>query len=180
MSSSNGSITKVAWITGSASGIGRVIALRLAKDGYDLALNDLPQAKEALESLVKEVELQHGRTSKTYYGDVSDPKSVESIAEKVVSDFGRLDVTIANAGIPIRKSILETTPEDLKRVTEINFYGLYYTYASSARQMIKLNNGGVIVGACSTTGFKPFPLASAYSATKAAVRSLTMEAAREW
>ncbi|KAG5649463.1 hypothetical protein H0H81_003672 [Sphagnurus paluster] len=88
----------VALITGAAKGIGRAIALRLAKNGYDVGMNDLPTAAEALEALGQEI-ASLGRRSYIAIGDVSVPDSVENIVSSVVENLGHLDVMVANAGI---------------------------------------------------------------------------------
>ncbi|KAG5634384.1 hypothetical protein H0H81_002151 [Sphagnurus paluster] len=94
--SSTTSSPGVALITGSAKGIGRAIALRLAKSGYDIGLNDLPAASEALDALGREI-ASLGRRSYIALGAVSVPETVESMVSSVAEHLGQLDVVSHNA-----------------------------------------------------------------------------------
>ena len=85
---------RVAIVTGSAQGIGRAIALRLAHDGYDVSVNDLPARLADLEGLVKEIEA-HGARGLVVVGDVTVEAEVQGLVEKTVQDLGRLDVARA-------------------------------------------------------------------------------------
>ncbi len=88
MSSSTSETKRVAIITGAAEGIGRAIALRLAKDGFDLGLFDLPRAKERLEAVAEEVRTAHGARVVHVYGDVSKEDDVRTLVETVVQELG--------------------------------------------------------------------------------------------
>ncbi|KAG6876602.1 hypothetical protein C0993_001984, partial [Termitomyces sp. T159_Od127] len=81
----------VALVTGASKGIGRAIALRLAKDGFDVGINDLPAARNGLESLRAQIK-EKGRKSAIAVGDVSMQRDVENMVSSVVNDLGRLDV----------------------------------------------------------------------------------------
>ena len=85
---------RVAIVTGSAQGIGRAIALRLAHDGYDVSVNDLPARLADLEGLVKEIEA-HGARGLAVVGDVTVEAEVQGLVEKTAQDLGRLDVVRA-------------------------------------------------------------------------------------
>lgn len=91
MSSSKG----VAIVTGAAQGIGRGIALRLAADGYNVSLNDIPSNKDNLEA-VAELIRGSGRTALTIFGDVSKEEDVQELVKKTVNDLGGLDVVSSN------------------------------------------------------------------------------------
>ncbi|RYO69438.1 hypothetical protein AA0113_g4090 [Alternaria arborescens] len=86
---------------------------------------------------------------------------------------------VANAGIAQVKALLDLTEQDLKRMFEVNVYGVYNCYATAAKQMIEQGSGGKILGAASIVAFKPFALLSHYSASKWAVRGLTQAFAME-
>ena len=115
----------VAFVTGASQGIGKAIALRLAADGFDIAVNDIPAGKEKLDALSREIVEKGGKTC-ILLGDVSVERDVEDMINAVVEQMGRLDVVssvsallfflvaysdpqmVANAGICITKPILES------------------------------------------------------------------------
>ncbi|KAF8266245.1 hypothetical protein EI94DRAFT_1772173 [Lactarius quietus] len=179
--------TKVALVTGAARGIGRAIALRLAHDGLDVAVNDKTSSPE-LDGLVREIESK-GRRSLAVPADISLETEVEKIVRKVVQDLGSLDVMVANAGILSFESLLnsdEATVEVFDHVMAVNARGTMLCYKHAAKQMIAQGRGGRIIGACSITGKQGhlFPLRCVeadlpYSASKFAVRGLTQAAACE-
>src|SRR5436309_6842883 len=113
---------KVAVVTGATRGIGRAIALRLAADGADLAINDVNA--EAAERVAEEVSAL-GRRSVAIAADVSDRAAVFGLVERVASELGSVDVFI-NAGIAQVKLLLETTPEDLEALFRVNVFGAVY------------------------------------------------------
>ncbi|ORY85416.1 NAD(P)-binding protein [Leucosporidium creatinivorum] len=170
---------KVALVTGAARGIGRAIALRLARDGYHVAINDIPQNQEGIDEVVKEIEAL-GRRAVGVPADVSDADQTQAMVAKVVEVLGRLDTSVANAGIAEVKSILETTVADRRRMLSVNCEGLMNTYISSAQQMIKQGDGGRILGACSIAAYNPGTLMASYSASKFFVKGYTQVAAKEF
>lgn len=169
----------VAHVTGAARGIGRSIALRLARDGHDVAVSDLAGMADELAAVRKEIEAV-GVRSTDLYGDVSDPESVRSIVQRTAEDLGSLDVFVANAGVAQTKALLDVTPEEYDAVHAVNGRGVFLCYTEAARQMIKQGNGGKIIGASSIAGHKGFGLLGVYSSTKFGVRALTQAAAQEW
>lgn len=174
----NGS-SRVALVTGAARGIGRGIALRLAADGLDVAVNDLEAGSEGLESAAEEIR-QAGRRSLAITADVSEPGEVEDMVQRVAGELGSLDVMVANAGIAQVKPLLDITPEDFDRVMKVNVRGVFLCYKAAAQQMIQQGTGGKIIGAASIAAHKGFALLGHYSASKFAVRALTQAAAQEW
>ncbi|KAF9030973.1 NAD(P)-binding protein [Hymenopellis radicata] len=169
----------VALVTGASQGIGRAIALRLAHDGLDIALNDLATKEEALEVLASEIDAL-GRRSCTIIADVSIEDSVEKMVDKVVGELGQLDVVVANAGVGCGRLLLDTTAEEWDRVASVNSKGVFLCYKYGAKQMIKQGTGGRLIGASSVLGQHGSKLVSAYSASKFAVRGLTQCAASEF
>ena len=178
MVESNGS-SRVALVTGAARGIGRGIALRLAADGLDVAVNDLEANGDDLEKVAGEIR-NEGRRAATVFADVSDADEVEGMVERVSDELGRLDVMVANAGIAQVAPLLDITPEDFDRLMAINLRGVFLCYQAAARQMIRQESGGKIIGAASIAAHKGFAMLGHYSASKWAVRGLTQAAAQEW
>jgi len=169
----------IALVTGASQGIGRAIALRLASDGFDVALNDIPSREAMLATTADEV-ASRGRRVHCVLADVSSEKQVETMVSDVVNIFGGLDVMIANAGISMMKSIIDTTAEDLDRILRVNVQGTFLCYKYAGRQMMAQGRGGRIIGACSGTGKQGQASLSAYSASKFAIRGLTQSAALEF
>ncbi|MGJ9413538.1 SDR family oxidoreductase [Aeromicrobium sp. CF4.19] len=168
-----------AHVTGAARGIGRSIALRLARDGHDVAVSDLAGMAEALDDTRKEIEAT-GVRSVALHGDVSDPASVRALVQDTATELGSLDVFVANAGIAQTKALLDVTPEEYDTLHAVNGRGVFLCYTEAARQMIKQGTGGKIIGASSIAGHKGFGLLGIYSSTKFGVRALTQAAAQEW
>jgi meso-butanediol dehydrogenase / (S,S)-butanediol dehydrogenase / diacetyl reductase len=178
MVESNGS-ARVALVTGAGRGIGRGIALRLASDGLDVAVNDLEANGEDLEQVAEEIR-NAGRRTATVFADVSDPDEVEGMVSRVAEELGQLNVMVANAGIAQVKPLLEVTPEDFDGLMSVNLRGVFLCYQAAARQMIRQGGGGKIIGAASIAAHKGFAMLGHYSASKWAVRGLTQAAAQEW
>jgi len=169
----------IALVTGASQGIGRAIALRLASDGFDVALNDVP-SREAILGLAAEEVVARGRRAHCVLADVSSEKQVETMVSDVVRALGGLDVMVANAGISMMKSFVDTTAEELDRILGVNVRGTFLCYKYAAKHMIEQGRGGRIIGACSGTGKQAQASLSAYSASKFAIRGLTQSAALEF
>ncbi|KAH9919208.1 acetoin reductase family protein [Epithele typhae] len=155
---------RVAIITGAAEGIGRGIALRLAKDGFDLGVTSA-----------------HGSKVCIVLGDVSIEDDVRMLVETVVSELGGLYAMIANAGLGGTLCILHETPNEvLDKLINVHIKGTFFSYKYAAMQMIKQGIGGRIVGAASIASKKGVPDQAIYTATKFAVRGLTQSAAMDY
>lgn len=178
MAEGNGS-SRIALVTGVARGIGRGIALRLAVDGLDVAVNDIGANADQLEGVAEEIR-GTGRRAAAVVADVSDPGEVEGMVLRVADELGSLDVMVANAGIAQVKPLLEVTPEDFDNLMAVNLRGVFLCYQEAARQMIRQGGGGKIIGAASIAAHKGFAMLGHYSASKWAVRGLTQAAAQEW
>ncbi|KAJ8593425.1 NAD(P)-binding protein, partial [Rhizopogon salebrosus TDB-379] len=176
MASTQSNSKGVAVVTGSGQGIGRNIALRLAEDGYDIAINDLESNKENLDAVRKEIIASFPeRKVLVIFADVAIEEKVKGLVESVVKEFGKLNVFVANAGIIKAKTLLETTSDDFTSVLSVNVTGVFYCYKYAAQQMIAQGDGGRIIGASSLAGKR----GNAYCASKFAVRGLTQSAAVE-
>ncbi|KAF9440862.1 NAD(P)-binding protein [Macrolepiota fuliginosa MF-IS2] len=171
---------RIALITGASRGIGAAVARCLAKDGFDVAINDLPAQLPALESLQKEIDSM-GRRVYIHTANISDAGEVENMVNSTVETLGGLDAMVANAGIvggltPLTESGSE---EAWDQVMGINARGTFLCYKYAAKAMIVQGRGGRIIGASSVAGKQGMGHASAYTASKFAIRGLTQSAAQE-
>lgn len=130
---------KVAIVTGSARGIGRAIALRLAQDGYDVAINDIAANQQGCEETAKAIS-DLGRKSVVVVADVSKLSEVEQMIKTAVDKLGPLNTMIANAGIAQVKKLLDLTEEDFERMFRVNVFGVQNCYQAAAKQLIKQGN----------------------------------------
>jgi len=164
---------QVALVTGAAQGIGRSIAVRLAQDGYDVAINDWGQQQiPKLDELAAEIKAL-GRKVAVVVADVTDDSSVKNMVKMAVDELGGLDIAIANAGVGLIAPVLDMTVEQFDRVINVNLRGVFLTYKYTGLQMVKQNRGGRILGASSALGKKGNEAVSAYSSSKFAIRGLT-------
>ena len=167
---------RIALVTGGGRGIGRGIALRLAADGLAVAVNDVNA--ESATAVSKEITAAGGRSA-AVPADVTDRDAVFDMVARTADELGRLDVMVANAGIAQVKTLLEVTPEDLKRIFEVNVFGVVYCLQAAAERFINQGGGGKIINAASIAGHAGFEFLGHYSATKFGVRGLTQAAAKE-
>lgn len=163
-----------ALVTGAGRGIGRAIALRLARDGADVAVNDVNPDTAA--RTVREIE-DVGRKAVALPGDITDRETVRGIAESAAHELGGLDVLVNNAGIVQVKPLVEVEPDELERLFRINVFGVVYGIQAAFEQMRE--TGGTIVNAASIAGREGQANLGAYSATKFGVVGLTQAAAKE-
>ena len=163
-------------VTGAGRGIGRGIALRLARDGHAVAVNDVNKA--IAEAVAAEIADAGGR-SLAVPADVADRAAVFAVVERTAAELGSVDVMVANAGIAQVKTLLELLPEDLQRMFEINLFGVVYSMQAAAEQMKRQGTGGKIINAASIAAHAGFDLLGHYSASKFGVRALTQAAAKE-
>jgi meso-butanediol dehydrogenase/(S,S)-butanediol dehydrogenase/diacetyl reductase len=168
-------MSRTAIVTGAGRGIGRGIALRLAKDGLDVAVNDVNS--ENVKKVAQEIE-SLGRKSLAIVADVAKEAEVYSMVEQVVGEFGKLDVMVANAGIANIKWAIEMSAAEWDQIFAVNCRGTFLCDQAAAKQMIK-QKGGKIINCASIAAHAGFSLLSAYSATKFAVRGFTQALAKE-
>ncbi|KAI9733929.1 MAG: hypothetical protein M1834_002584 [Cirrosporium novae-zelandiae] len=169
---------KVVIVTGSARGIGKAIASRLARDGYSVCINDIEANSNIVDETVKEIE-SYGRKVIGITADVSKQSEVEFLINQTVDKLGPLTVMVANAGISQVKPILDFTEDDVRRMFDVNFMGVWNCYTCAARQFIKQGTPGKLIGAASIVAYKPMVMLGHYSASKWAVRGLTQAMAME-
>ena len=167
---------KVALITGAGQGIGRAIALRLAKDGADIAVAELNEDKAR--EVADEVRAL-GRRATHVRADVSNRYDVYSAVDHVERELSGFDIMVNNAGIAQVQPLLEVTPEEIERILKINVEGVLWGIQAAAKKFKERGTRGKIINASSIAGHDGFALLGVYSATKFAVRALTQAAARE-
>jgi meso-butanediol dehydrogenase/(S,S)-butanediol dehydrogenase/diacetyl reductase len=163
-------------VTGAGRGIGRGIALRLARDGHAVAVNDVNKA--GAESVAEEIMAAGGRAIAAP-ADITDRDAVFAMVGRVAEELGSVDVMVANAGIAQVKTLLEVTPEDLETIFRVNVFGVVYCMQAAAERFIAQGTKGKIINAASIAGHGGFAYLGHYSATKFAVRALTQAAAKE-
>ncbi|PZU07740.1 acetoin reductase [Sphingomonas sp.] len=164
-------------ITGASQGIGRGIALRLAKDGANLALVDIKADK--LESVRHEVEAL-GIRATTFIADVSQRDQVYEAVDHAEQALGGFDVIINNAGIAQVKPLSEVEQKDLDRIFPVDVYSVIWGIQAAAAKFKARGHKGKIINASSIAGHDGFAMLGVYSATKFAVRALTQAAAKEY
>ncbi|AZE88969.1 acetoin reductase [Pseudomonas orientalis] len=167
---------KVALVTGAGQGIGRAIALRLARDGADLALVDIDGAK--LNAVAAEIAAA-GRKASVLIADVSRREHMAAAVEHAHQTLGGFDIIVNNAGVAQIDSLLEVSEEQVERTLDINVKGVLWGIQAAAKKFKALKQKGKIINACSIAGHEGFALLGVYSASKFAVRALTQAAAKE-
>lgn len=167
---------KTALITGAAQGIGLGIALRLAKDGFNIALVDLK--KDKLAAAAEQVKALGAKLC-TYTADISVRQQVFDAVNHAESELGGFDVMINNAGIAQVQPMLAVTEAEMDRIFRINVGGVMWGIQAAAEKFKERKQKGKIINACSIAGHDGFAMLGVYSATKFAVRALTQSAAKE-
>jgi 3-oxoacyl-[acyl-carrier protein] reductase len=166
---------KIALVTGGSRGIGAAIAKRLAADGANVAITYAKDASAA-SAVVKAIE-RAGRKAIAIQADAADAAAVNAAVEKTVTDFGRLDVLVNNAGTAVPKTFAETTLEEMDRVIDINVRGVFVATQTALKHM---KDGGRIIMIGSSVGERVLvPGLVPYSATKGAVKIFTQALSRE-
>ncbi|KAJ7444596.1 acetoin reductase family protein [Mycena galericulata] len=162
-----------------AQGLGKAIALRLADDGFDVAVNDILSNAVKVSQVMNDIQAK-GRASSVHIADVSVEDQVKKMIEEVVATHGGLDVMVANAGVALWRSIVDTTVKEWDRVMTINGRGTFLCYKYAGMQMASQGRGGRIIGASSLAGKTGVSHLGAYCTSKFAVRGLTQAAALEF
>lgn len=182
---------KIALVTGAGgkNGIGRAIATRLAKEGADVAVNDIAEHPYAadqadwqgLPDVVREIKAL-GRRAISVVADVSNAKQVAEMVDKTVAHFGKIDILVNNAGTKADKDrvlVVDLTEADWDRVQRVNVKGVFLCCQAVARHLVKQGTGGKIINISSITGKQGSARYAAYSASKFAVIGFTQSLAHE-
>jgi len=167
---------KVALVTGARRGLGKAIALTMARAGAQVAVNDVADGARESEQVAEEIRAL-GRKALVVAADITDAGQVQAMVERVVAEAGGLDVLVNNAGITRDTPLIRMSDEDWRQVLEVNLTGAFLCTRAAARHMIR--HGGAIVNISSVVGLAGNPGQANYAASKAGLIGLTKSCARE-
>ncbi len=166
---------KTAIVTGSGKGIGKSIALDLAKEGCNVVVTS--RTKTDISSVVKEIK-SLGSKALGVVSDVSDYESVKNVVTEAMKAFGKIDILVNNAGIALKKDFLETEKEEWDRIIDINVKGVF-NFTKDVMPIMKIQKSGVIINISSGAGKTGIPGLSVYCASKFALVGFTEAIAQE-
>lgn len=169
-------MTKVALVTGASRGIGRSIALQLAEEGYNVAVNYAGN-KEKAEEVVNQIK-EKGVEAFAIQANVSNPDEVKAMIKEVVNQFGSVDVLVNNAGITRDNLLMRMKEQEWDDVIDTNLKGVFNCIQKVTPQMLR-QKGGRIINLTSIVGAVGNPGQINYVASKAGVIGMTKTAARE-
>jgi meso-butanediol dehydrogenase/(S,S)-butanediol dehydrogenase/diacetyl reductase len=167
---------RTAIVTGAGRGIGRAIALRLARDGANVVVNDI--SAEASRAVCAEVQ-ELGRHSLAIVADVSNGHEVQAMVRDTIAEFGSLEMMIANAGICRAARMQDLTEVEWDATLATNAKGVFLCDQAAAAQMIEQGQGGRIINCSSIAGRQGYPHIVHYCASKFAVIGITQSLALE-
>ena len=168
---------KVALITGATRGIGKEIALELAENGFDIAVNCRNKNDESLKALKKEIE-KNGVRCEFVEADVANFEQCEAMVKDTIEKFGRIDVLVNNAGITRDGLIMRMKKEDFEAVVDVNLTGTFNVTRNVIPYMIKQKSGRII-SLSSVVGVAGNAGQTNYSASKAGIIGFTKSLAKE-
>ncbi len=169
-------MNKIALITGASRGIGKQIAITLAKEGYDIAMNCRAENEEVLLAK-KEIEKNNVQCL-CLPGDVSKFEECENMVKTVIEKFGKIDILINNAGITNDMLLLRMKEEDFRKVIDVNLIGTYNMTKNVSQYMMKARTGRII-NLASVVGISGNAGQSNYAASKAGIIGFTKSIAKE-
>jgi NAD(P)-dependent dehydrogenase (short-subunit alcohol dehydrogenase family) len=168
---------QTALVTGASRGIGKEIALELARNGYRVAVNYYNDPASLVDATVAEIRALQADVL-PIEADIRSSSQVTAMFERVIGAFGRLDLLVNNAGVQTWKPLLQVTEEEWDLVVDTNLKGCFLCTQQAARYM-KDHGGGSIVNLGSGCNKLAFPSLVAYTASKGGIEMLTKEAAVE-
>jgi 3-oxoacyl-[acyl-carrier protein] reductase len=168
---------KVAIVTGSARGIGKAIALKLAEVGADVVVNDIPASAEALDGTSSEIKAL-GRKSLALTADVSSSEEVNKFIENAATQMGRIDILVNNAGVTRDQLIMRMTDEEWDTVLNIDLKSAFLCSRAVIRYMMK-QRWGRIISIASVVGLGGNAGQANYASAKAGIIGLTKSIAKE-
>jgi 3-oxoacyl-[acyl-carrier protein] reductase len=160
---------EVAVVTGASRGIGRGIARKFAREGYNVVLfgRDIAALKN-----VKEEVKSFGVNADSFSGDASNADFVNDSVDKVINHYGKVDHLVNNAGMAIKKKVIDSSLEDFMKQIDVNLYGLFNFTKAVLPSMIERRNGSII-NIISLAGKNPLSPGALYSASKHAALGFT-------
>ncbi|HVQ88655.1 MAG TPA: glucose 1-dehydrogenase, partial [Actinomycetes bacterium] len=162
---------RVAVVTGGNSGIGKAVALALAREGANIVI-DYVSDPAAAEDVEKQI-VALGDRAIGVDADVSKVADLQRLIDQSVEAFGRVDIMVNNAGVETRTSILDTTEAQYEKVLDVNLKSAFFGTQIAAKQMIKQGQGGRIINMTSVHEDWPMPGNTAYCLSKGGMRMLT-------
>lgn len=168
---------KVVVITGAGRGLGRVMAIDAFKSGAKLAVGS--RTTSELESLAMEIGSAGGECF-FHQVDVTQVDSIKAFIQSVVDHYGRIDVLVNNAGMNVQGDLIDYSEEEYDLIVDANLKNVFFCSQFTAKQMIKLGDGGVIINISSQAGVVGAPKRGPYSGAKGGVNNLTRTMAAEW
>lgn len=168
---------KVSLVTGASRGIGKSIALALAREGSSVALN-CSASVEAAKEVAKEIQ-GLGQQAVVVQADVASKTEVDAMVKRVIDEFGKLDILVNNAGMSVMGASEELEENRWRRGIDVMLTGVFFCSQAAGREMIK-RGGGKIINIASVNGIVAFPERVCYSCAKAAVIQLTKVLGCEW
>ncbi len=168
---------KVALVTGSTQGIGRGIAVRLAREGADVVINGRHEGEDAQASVA--LVRAEGRRACFIAADVGEPANCRQLIERAIEQMGQLDVLVNNAGVQKHAAFLDVSEADYNQVLDVNLRGPFFLSQAFARHLRDSGRGGRIINNSSVHEELPFPNFSAYCASKGGMKMLTRNLAIE-
>ena len=168
---------KVALVTGASRGIGRAVAITLARGGASVALSYAGNEAAAAEAL-RLVEEAGAPRARLHRFDVADPAACNAAVEAIIGEWGGLHVLVNNAGVALDQLVMRVKDEEWNRQLQVNLTGAFNLIRAVARPMMK-QRGGAIVNLTSVVGEMGNAGQAAYAATKAGLIGLTKSVARE-
>ena len=168
---------KVAVVTGASLGIGRATAIAFGEAGASVVVNYRSHSEQA-EEVVSAIEAAGGKAV-AHQADVADLDSVQTLDQRAVSEFGKLDIAVSNAAYSDRELFYQAEMEGFRRTVDVTMWGAFYLTRVATQQMIAQQSGGIITLVSSPHAFIPAPRAMAYNMSKAALEHMARTAAIE-
>jgi len=165
-----------AFVSGGDSGIGRAVALAFAREGAQVAIGYLPEEEPDAKETIAAIEASE-QSCLALPGDICDPATCHQVIDRVVKEFGGIDILVNNAAMQrTHASVLEISPEELDRVFRTNIFAMFYLCQAAIPYM---KPGSSIINTASIQAFKPSPSLLHYAATKGAIVNFTKGLSQE-